>query len=141
MMVGSALNITCSGTPDDVEAITKGVAEYDKRSGLLSGCEPFVFCLRKEDELMGGCHGTMYYNHQLHTDSLWVDEQLRHQGYGTKLMESVEKLAREKGISLLTVFTTSWQALAFYQKLGYYIELQRAGYPNDGVVYLLRKDI
>ncbi len=55
----------------------------------------------------------------IHQMSLKPEYQSR--GYGSKLMEAVKHLAKEKGISTiaLDVWTFNTQARAFYQKLGF----------------------
>ncbi len=77
----------------------------------------------------------------LHVDTLWLKAELRHQGLGTKLMNECEKVGRKSKCTFATVFTMDWEALTFYQKLGYQIEFVREGYEKDSKMYLLRKDL
>ena len=55
----------------------------------------------------------------LYIDELWVDEAQRGSGLGKRLMQQAEGYAREKGLSGLWLWTQSWQAADFYQRLGY----------------------
>ena len=55
----------------------------------------------------------------LYIDELWVDEAQRGRGLGKRLMQQAEGYAREKGLSGLWLWTQSWQAADFYQRLGY----------------------
>jgi GNAT superfamily N-acetyltransferase len=63
--------------------------------------------------------------------SAWLVASLRKQGFGKKLLQHIEDHARLQGCHFATVHTMDWEALPFYQKLGYAIELIREGYEND----------
>ena len=79
------------------------------------------FMLKCEDgEILGGITGTIFWYH-LHIDFLWVDESLRGEGYGGKLLDYIEKTARENNCRLIQLDTFSFQAPDFYQKYGYQI--------------------
>ncbi|WP_342509635.1 GNAT family N-acetyltransferase [Sporosarcina sp. FSL K6-2383] len=79
------------------------------------------FMLRnEEEEILGGITGTIFWYH-LHIDFLWVDESLRGKGYGKKLLDQIEKTARENNCKLIQLDTFSFQAPDFYQKYGYQI--------------------
>ncbi len=71
---------------------------------------------------------------------LFLDESLRKQGYGSKLMEMVEQLARDKQCDFIKLDTLSFQALDFYKKLGFvvYGQLDNAGGHTH---YYLKKDL
>ena len=77
----------------------------------------------------------------LYVDMLWLKEELRHQGLGKKLMMEAEKIGRECQCSFATVNTMDWEALTFYQKLGYDIEFIREGYVKESKMYMLRKKL
>ncbi|WED23376.1 GNAT family N-acetyltransferase [Vibrio sp. JC009] len=55
----------------------------------------------------------------LYIDELWVDESCRGSGLGRQLMERAEEYARLQELSGLWLWTQSWQAPAFYQRLGF----------------------
>lgn len=106
------------------------------------GLKPIqAFCLSVETEegaIVGGVKGVIYYG-CLYVDMLWIEKALRHKGWGSKLMQEAEVLGKEEGCTFATVHTMDWEALAFYQKLGYSIEFIREGYEKDSKMYLLRK--
>ena len=56
-------------------------------------------------------------------DYIYVDDKFRSSGIGSKLMNEVELLAKQKGINKIKLITTNdnLQALKFYQKRGYRI--------------------
>lgn len=123
----------------DTDILAKGIANNAKQHGL-DPIEPFAFFIRNEDNaIKGGCNGNIGYN-WLYIDQLWVDESYRGKGYGTRLMQAAEKLGLEKKCLYAAVNTASWEALDFYKKLGYRVELERDGLPRDSSFYFLRKD-
>jgi len=67
-------------------------------------------------------------------ESLWVSEHLRGQGLGTALLNTAEVEARLRGCQQVVLTTHSFQAPAFYQRLGYErkysIEDRPMGYSN-----------
>ncbi|MBB3112870.1 GNAT superfamily N-acetyltransferase [Paenibacillus phyllosphaerae] len=55
----------------------------------------------------------------IEVDILWVDESRRGLGYGTYLLQEIERIAREKGCTMIKLNTFSFQAPEFYRKQGY----------------------
>lgn len=101
----------------------------------------FGICIKNETQkILGGAKGAVLYGN-LYVDSLWIDNKLRRQGWGTKLMAEGEKIGKENGCTFATVNTMDWEALSFYQKLGYHIEFIREGFENDSKMFMLRKKL
>lgn len=125
---------------EDTQILCDGISENAK---ITKGHKPvsfFAFFIRDENgKIVGGCNGDILYG-QLYVGQLWVDEKLRHQGYGTQLMMLSEKHAKETGSRFMSVNTMSFEALDFYKKLGFYIEFERHGFDKDSIFYFLRKD-
>lgn len=46
---------------------------------------------------------------------LWVDESVRHDGYGSQLLHEIEGIAKEKGCRLILLDSFSFQAPEFYK--------------------------
>lgn len=99
-----------------------------------------IFIKDTSENVLGGVKGATYYG-CLYVDMLWLKEELRHQGFGTRLMEEAERIGREHECSFAAVNTMDWEALSFYQKLGYEIEFVRDGYEKQSKMYLLRKNL
>jgi ribosomal protein S18 acetylase RimI-like enzyme len=55
----------------------------------------------------------------MYIDELWVDDTRRGQGLGKKLMLQAEEYAESQNLTGLWLWTQSWQAAEFYQRLGY----------------------
>jgi ribosomal protein S18 acetylase RimI-like enzyme len=97
-----------------------------------------IFLKDQKQNVLGGATGVTFYG-SLYVDMLWVNKLLRHQGWGTKLMLEAEKIGRKRGASFVTLNTMDWEALPFYQKLGYSIEFTREGYEKSSKMFMLRK--
>lgn len=71
---------------------------------------------------------------------LFVDEAFRKSGYGAKLLNEAEKIAKEKQCEFVKLDTLSFQALDFYIKQGYevYGQIENAGRHTH---YYMKKDI
>ena len=107
----------------------------------LSPCRQFsVFIKDQNEHVVGGLTGVTFYG-SLYIDMLWVDQALRGQGWGTKLMHEAERVGKERGALFITLNTMDWEALPFYEKMGFAIEFTRNGYEKDSKMFLLRKNL
>jgi ribosomal protein S18 acetylase RimI-like enzyme len=99
-----------------------------------------LFIKHKNDEVIAGLSGATMFG-CLYVDMLWVKHNFREKGLGKKLMLQAEKLGVQRGCTFAVVNTMDWQALPFYQKLGYEIEFTRTGYHQGSKMYCLRKGL
>ena len=68
--------------------------------------------------LVGGLRGYVFL-HWLNVDVLFVDESVRRQGLGQRLLATAEQKARDLGARHAKLETFEWQARDFYLKQGY----------------------
>jgi GNAT superfamily N-acetyltransferase len=75
-----------------------------------------------------------------HVSNLWVAEQLRGQGWGTRLLEAAEQNAVRRRCTHVILWTHSFQAPAFYERLGYVLRAQVDDHPpgHKDLVYVKR---
>lgn len=126
---------------EDIQRLNDGIMEQAKKKKGMKQLDFFAFLMRDEDgNIVGGCAGDNMYG-GLFVGQLWVQEQLRGMGYGTKLMHSAEALARKSGCNFMAVNTFDWEALGFYKKLGFYVEFERKGFDKNSIFYFLRKEL
>lgn len=78
---------------------------------------------------------------QLHIKYLFVQEQYRLQGIATELMKHAVEFAQSRGCTFAFVETMNFQALEFYRKLGFNIELSRYGYNKGSSFHYLKRDL
>ncbi|WP_409253935.1 GNAT family N-acetyltransferase [Bacillus sp. SCS-153A] len=91
-----------------------------------------------EGEIVGGITATLFWGH-CHIDFLWVDNDFREQGFGKKLLNKMEKLAREAGCYLIILDTFSFQAPEFYKKQGYTVIGTVEDFPKGNKQFYLEK--
>lgn len=98
-----------------------------------------VFLKNADGELFGGIIGEICWN-WLEVHYIFVSEELRNLGYGTKLLAEAEKMAKEKKCDFIKLDTLSFQALDFYVKQGYevYGVIENAGGHTH---YYLKKNL
>lgn len=91
-------------------------------------------------QIFGGILGRMY-RFALYINVLWINEKLRGQGYGSRLLEEIESNARAKGCKLIHLDTWNFQAPDFYKKHGYEVFGTLEGFPEETKRFFLRKVI
>jgi ribosomal protein S18 acetylase RimI-like enzyme len=98
-------------------------------------------CVARSDDgaIVGGLTGKTYWNY-LDVAFLWVDEGHRGSGFGKTLMLAAEAEARQRGCRYALLDTFSFQALEFYEKLGYRQFGQLSGFSGH-VRHYLAKDL
>lgn len=128
--------------PKEYERILyKGISDNAFQKKGLPPIQPFsIFIKDQTQKVLGGICGVSFHG-SLYVDSLWIDETLRRQGWGTKLMHEAERIGKERGAKFVAVHTMDWEGLPFYQKLGYVVEFVREGYQKNSKMYMLRKSL
>ncbi len=107
--------------PDNHELLN--IVEYDDNGNVIAG-------------ILGGTYWGW-----MHIDILWVDENHRRSGIGSRLLEAAEQEALRRGAHSVHVDTMSWQAPEFYKKHGYRIIGELNDIPNGNKKYHLVKDL
>ena len=126
---------------EDIGVLNTGLSAYAKEKKDLDPIEPFAFFVKdQKGQILAGCSGDIIYG-CLYTGSLWVSESIRGKGVGTRLLKAAEQFALEKGCTMATINTMDWEALEFYQSLGYKVDLAREGYKNNSTFYFLKKEL
>ena len=91
-----------------------------------------------DGSIIGGLLGGTYWG-WMYIDILWVREDHRRQGVGSRLLTDAEKEAMRRGCHHVHVDTMSWQAPMFYQKHGYEVIGVLPDIPLGNQKYLLMK--
>ena len=119
----NTISYTSDPSHDDIQILYDGLKEHMIAKRDLKPISFFGYFIRDDhDKIVGGCNGCFLYG-CLVVDTLWVAESLRGQGYGTELMQMAERIGKENGCRFMSVNTMDWEALDFYKKLGFYVEL------------------
>ena len=99
-----------------------------------------IFLKDERGAVLGGALGHVW-GGWLDLDVLWVSELVRGQGYGAKLLTSAEDEARAQGCHGVFLTTFSFQALPFYEKLGYEVVADVPDYPKGHSYHVLKKTL
>ncbi len=141
MLEDSSITITDTPDPGDVQFIENGLSAYNLRHAPPENYQRLVVTLRADDgTLYGGIIGNTWWS-WLRIDVLWVDEAVRDQNWGTRLMQAAEAEAIRRGCHHVFLDTMSFQALPFYLKLGYTIFGQLDDLPVGHSRYFLQKEL
>lgn len=128
-----------AASQEEIQVLIDGISNEAFTLKGMGKIVPFSFFARdSEGTIIAGIQGSTYYG-CLYTDWLFVGPAGRNKGLGTKLMGEAEKLGRERKCTFATLFTMDWEALSFYQKVGYHIEHIREGFEKKSTMYFLRK--
>jgi GNAT superfamily N-acetyltransferase len=119
MKVPTPVELAVGEAPEIQAFLAERIYEFNaKATGYFDG-ESFSAIRRSQSGAIqagisgytwGGC---CYVSH------LWVDDSERGRGLGTALLVAAEEHARSKGCKVVFLATHSFQAPAFYERLGY----------------------
>jgi GNAT superfamily N-acetyltransferase len=137
------MEISTNPSPEDIALIGKHLRQFNESQIGPHLKQEFTICIRDEKtkQLQSGLYAFIRLG-WLVVEYLWVDERLRHQGTGSKLLKQIEDIAQKKGIRQIRLNTGSFQALDFYRKHGYDVFTQLEITSDDGkhhVDYFLKK--
>jgi ribosomal protein S18 acetylase RimI-like enzyme len=114
---------------------------YNDEVGPVPGYFPVVLLVKGEDgKVAGGLWGRAAYD-WIFVEYLVVPKEARGQGIGSKMIGMVEEMARERGLVGVWLDTFSFQALGFYEKLGYERFGEIEDNPRGGARYFLKKRV
>lgn len=101
------------------EAIVQGLQKYNLPFFKQEDLHFFVIYMKNaQSEVIGGLCGDILGKCAC-VDYMWVEEKLRGQGIGTKLIATLEHYAKNKNCDAIQLFTYDFQAEHFYKKLGF----------------------
>ncbi|WP_020653546.1 GNAT family N-acetyltransferase [Massilia niastensis] len=136
-----AIAVESDVNPEDMDFIVAGLTDYN--ASRADGDTPryLVVSVRdKEKDIVGGLVGSTYLG-WLQVHVVWLPDALRAHGLGTSLMREAEQEALRRGCARAFLETFSFQALPFYEKLGYAIFSRLEGFPPGGARYALTKQL
>ncbi|WP_039058426.1 GNAT family N-acetyltransferase [Enterobacter sp. Bisph1] len=132
--------VTREISEQDQHELLTGLRSYNSQFIDLSIIKPLaVFYRDAQDVLQGGLIGRQegeWFNIQF----LWVHEARRGSGLGSDIMQRAATEAKAIGCKHALVDTASFQALPFYQKLGFQLQMTLPDHPLPGMQrYFLTK--
>ena len=125
----------------ETDFIRQSLADFNDKHVGNDGHEPLNIIEQDADgNIVGGILGGTYWG-WMYIDILWVREDCRRQGIGSKLLIEAEKEAIRRGCHHVHVDTMSWQAPKFYEKHGYETIGILPDIPKGNQKYLLMKSL
>lgn len=102
--------------------------------------EPVCFVAHEKDHFAGAIVVQLFWG-ALHIKYLFLEEAQRGKGLGTELMIHAESFAKQHKCPFIFVETMSFQAGAFYEKMGFKVDFTRSGYAHNTSLVYLKKDL
>ena len=117
------------------------IRSYNRSKRETAESEPLNLYVEDDSgELMAGLVAETFGN-WLEIEYLFVKEDLRGQGIGSKLLQQAESEAKKRNCRYVFVNTYQFQAPAFYQKHGYKEVFTLKDYPYTGQRHYYQKDL
>ena len=108
---------------EESRALAGKLVEFNASQVPFTQSEPFVhlrYGIKGADgDLLGGIVAVVFCWRCLYVEVLWVTQEHRGEGYGSRLLEKVETEAKRLGCGLAHLDTFDFQAKGFYAKHGY----------------------
>jgi GNAT superfamily N-acetyltransferase len=124
---------------EDLETVEQGLV--NAAAGKVAAREYQALTLLVRDSkgrVRAGLRGATVWK-WLHIKHLWVDESLRSQGYGRRLVEAAEREAVRRGCLGAWVDTFSFRSPEFYERLGYEAFGELEEFPPGQKRFFLKK--
>lgn len=117
------------------------IKEYNRSKREPSRSEPLnIYVEDEQGNLMAGMVAETFGN-WLEIEYLYVREDLRGQGLGSRILKMAEKESRERRCKYSFVDTFNFQAPKFYEKHGYKEVFSLKKYPYIGERYYYTKEL
>jgi len=128
--------------PGDIRFLEDRLYDYNvEQTGFDDGKWLSIFVRDDKGEIVAGLHGWTW-SGACRVQTLWVHKDLRHQGFGRRLLAAAEQEARTRGCEQILLDTFSFQAPLFYQQMGYEVISVVEGFPRrPHSEYHLRKTL
>lgn len=128
---------------EDRKIVLDGLYNFNMKQVPATNPEnwiPYEYIVRNENrKIIAGILSTLGYWNGLEIKILWVNEDYRKSGIGTKLLTETENNAKAKGAIISFLDTFDFQAKDFYLKNGYTIFGILDDFPAGHKRYYLQK--
>ena len=108
-----------AAAPQDLQVIHQGLGRFNREHGGLPDPAALGLFVRNAAGItLGGLLGYTL-GVWLHIDNFWLDETIRRNGYGTRLLQQAEHEAIARGCGIADLTTFDFQSPTFYEENGY----------------------
>jgi GNAT superfamily N-acetyltransferase len=141
MIESYSLTLTDQPTPQDRHIVDAGLAAFNAMFVAPEHYVPLcVFVRSAQGIIVGGLLGETNWG-WLHVTNLWLREDVRGGGLGTKVLQLAEEEARQRNCQNAFLDTVGLQSLGFYLKRGYSLFGQLDDFPQGKRRYFLKKTL
>ena len=136
----AAFELTDAPTQREEAALEAAITAYNRPFAGERDYRQFGLVLRDPDggAIVGGLWAKPEWG-LLFVETLFLPDQLRGSGIGTRLMREAEVVARDRGYAGVFLDTFSFQARPFYERLGYSVFTLIEDYPPGHRRFLMAK--
>jgi GNAT superfamily N-acetyltransferase len=136
-----SIEVKVKAGPEEARAIDAGLKQFNDQFCEDDNHQELAVVLRDEQgQLAGGLLGDTFWR-WLHVNTLWIRADVRGFGYGRRLLALAEQEAIRRGCRHSQLETHDFQALGFYQQLGYSLFAQLDDFPPEHTKYFLKKEL
>lgn len=140
-MQNLTLTVGDEAAPADAAQVYRGLDDFNRaRVGDDAMQHLSVFVRDADGTIVAGALGNTYWG-WLYIGTLWVDERLRGQGWGSQVLQAAEDEARRRDCHHVHLDTMSFQALPFYLKHGFTVFGELHDKPVGHSHYFLQKSL
>jgi len=126
-MLEPALTIDESPSAEDIALVAQGMRRH--ALSQIDGDEsPPIACFVRENGVIVGGVVSRIVQRRMFVDLLWVDETRRNRGLGSALLQSMERVARDRGCRDILLETLSISAARLYSVAGFRLTAQVPDY-------------
>ncbi len=127
--------------PDDEAVVVQGLAAANQAAGPFDSIVP-IRCFARADDgsIVGGAIGQVW-GTCAELGQLWVAEDARRAGLGSRLLSAFEAEVAARGCIVCVLDTFSFQNLRFYLDRGYATACRFDGFPDDNSYYVMSKQL
>lgn len=132
--------VTDTPSEADENFVIAQTREYNRGFTVRDVRSLCVFARADDGSIIGGLSGKTYWQY-LEVSFLWVSEAHRNSGHASRLMAAAESEALRRGCKHALLDTFSFQALGFYQRLGYKEFGRLSGFSGKHDRHYLHKEL
>ncbi|MEW9798604.1 GNAT family N-acetyltransferase [Alteromonas sp. CYL-A6] len=127
--------------PALIDFLSQRIVEFNMANWEVTERLPLAVTMKDDNgNVLAGASGRTFGDWLL-LERLWVDESLRGQHIGSRLLNEIERVARQRGCTKCLLDTLNFQARPFYEKHGYDVQWAQQGYPRTGCKYFMVKTL
>ncbi|MCE7568200.1 GNAT family N-acetyltransferase [Aliivibrio fischeri] len=139
------IELATSPLDADLKRISDGISAFNEKflpndDSFDAGFRFALFARNDENEIIGGIQASVVWSYCV-LELLWLSEETRGSGIGSKLMTELELFSKEKGLHQIRTETLDFQAKPFYEKNGYRVYGEINDSPKGHTTYFLVKEL